>query len=384
MQSDENLSESEDIALAMLRAADPAADEPAVARQAEVRRRVMAEIDPGVAAAETNMFARRRYRWRLVAGLAVCLGAAAALLLGLNGAAVGPTSPAYAQGAIALAEQNPRLLPTEPGWTLSYAYVQPDRAITRFNRDGLEIDVWWNRTQYYPFADPSHPVLPSGSPLHLENVEVQGQPAAFVFDAARDDFRLIFPPDGDHYVYLIAGASGGAKLSRNEFLAEVQSMQTADVDTWLAALPPDLVQPVDQAAAVDSMLKGVPVPTNVDVEALRSEDLAMDRSQLGVFVTRTVACGWLSQWADARRLGDSQSARLAVEAIGSSRDWAALEQVDDAEGLPRTLSEVAEQMTSDPQALLKPEEAYVGAPGVDPPVHPAYFQRVGCDSISAG
>jgi hypothetical protein len=384
MQSDETTPEFEDAAIAMLRAEDPAPGEADPARRSAVRTRVFAEVYAGYDVSIEAPSAERRRRWRLVAGLAVCAGAAAALFLSLNGGSVGPTSSAYAQGAIAVAEQNPRLLLSEPGWTLSYADVQPDRAETRFTRDGVQIDVFWLRTQYYPFADPAHPALPSGSPYQLANVAARGQRAALASDPASDDFQLIFPPDGDHYVKIIAGASGSARLSQADFLGAVHSMQSADVDTWLAALPPDVVRPVDQAAVVDSMLDGIPVPGNVNVEALRAEDLAMDRYQLGARVTATVACGWLAQWAEARRSSDPASAAQAVDAMESSRRWPILQQMHKQGGWSRAVWETADRMKSDPQTLLALEEAYAAAPGAHGSVQPAYFQSLGCDGLPVG
>lgn len=38
-------------------------------------------------------------------------------------------------------------------------------------------------------------------------------------------------------------------------------VQDVDVDTWLSAMPPGVVKPIDRAATVDGILAGIPVPS---------------------------------------------------------------------------------------------------------------------------
>jgi hypothetical protein len=170
-------------------------------------------------------------------------------------------------------------------------------------------------------------------------------------------------------------------MTREQFLTVVDSIYSADVDTWLAALPPEVVRPVEDRAAVDSMLDGLPIPGSVDVGQVRSLSLALSRYQLGAKVTGAVACGWLDQWAAAVKDGDGASAREAIDAMATSHDWPILREMEDQGGWSQVVWEYAREMENDNRgALLGMAGTETTPDGRVYELRPAYATGLGCDS----
>ena len=171
-------------------------------------------------------------------------------------------------------------------------------------------------------------------------------------------------------------------MTRAGFLEIVGSLHSTDVETWLAALPPEIVRPVDNAATVDRMLEGIPIPDSVDPDQLRSLDLALTRYQLGAKVTGAVGCGWLDQWAAAIRTGDDASAQQAIDAMATSRDWAILREMEDQGGWSQVVWEYAREMANDNRgALLGVAGTETTPDGRVYEISPSYATGLGCDSM---
>ena len=94
-----------------------------------------------------------------------------------------------------------------------------------------------------------------------------------------------------------------------------------DPQIWLEAMPAKVVAPVDYAATVREVLKGIPVPKSFAPARVPDEELVTDRYQVGARTAGTVSCLWLRQWGAARRSGDSASEAEAVKAMATSRHW---------------------------------------------------------------
>lgn len=97
-----------------------------------------------------------------------------------------------------------------------------------------------------------------------------------------------------------------------------------EVNTWLEAMPPEVVQPDALDATVERMLNGVPLPPDFDPSALHDPSPITDRYRLGTAVTGAVACGWLEEWVAAARDRDLTRACAAARGLGSARNWPVL------------------------------------------------------------
>src|SRR5262249_5073212 len=116
-------------------------------------------------------------------------------------------------------------------------------------------------------------------------------------------------------------------LPMAEHGALLRSLRAVSVDRWLAAMPPEVVQPADESAVIASMLQGVPLPPGFEVSSLESERVLINRYELGQAVARAIAGGWLESWDAANRSGDTATAQAAVAGMSGARHWAVLLQM---------------------------------------------------------
>jgi hypothetical protein len=163
-----------------------------------------------------------------------------------------------------------------------------------------------------------------------------GQPAtSFHYPGQRPNFATVLAPQGNVFVAL-----GGTLGSKREYAAVLHSLRSVDVDTWLDAMPPEVIRPSARSAAIAQLLRGVPVPPGFDASAqhfratpapagaaLQSESALTDRFMLGKSLTGAVACGWIQHWLSATRAGDGGAAREAVDALGTAPQWPVLLQM---------------------------------------------------------
>jgi hypothetical protein len=246
----------------------------------------------------------RTLRWRPVALVAAV---AAAAILAITLAPGGGTRPEFAAAAVRVAEANARILVGESGWRIAAAdeFTRDEGEVT-FAHGSERFEVHWypaalHRSYSQDRADAAAPA----------DVTVLGRAAT------RYGRATILPPDDRSFTEL-----RGDDMSVGRYLEVLRSLKTADVETWLAAMPPTVVKPGARAPLVDEMLRDVPVPDRVDVNALRSGGVH-DTYQLTVDVMTPIACGWLDQWTAAKKSGDRAVAAEAERALQTARDWPA-------------------------------------------------------------
>ena len=119
-----------------------------------------------------------------------------------------------------------------------------------------------------------------------------------------------------------------------------------DSQTWLDAMPAKVVKAADHGAAVQEMLKGIPVPSTFKPSRVPDTGLTTDRYQVGAAVTGTVSCLWFLQWAKARRTGDRAAELEAEKAMASSKHWRILREMAKEGAYPETIWELAAEMPS--------------------------------------
>jgi hypothetical protein len=119
-----------------------------------------------------------------------------------------------------------------------------------------------------------------------------------------------------------------------------------DSQTWLDAMPAKVVKAADHDAAVQEMLKGIPVPSAFKPSRVPDEGLTTDRYQVGAAVTGTVTCLWFRQWGEARRTGDRAKEVEAERAMATSKHWAILHEMAKDGAYPEVVWELAAAMPS--------------------------------------
>jgi hypothetical protein len=98
-------------------------------------------------------------------------------------------------------------------------------------------------------------------------------------------------------------------------------LQQVDTETWLDAMPAQVVKAADHDATVRTMLKGIPLPSTFKPSLIPDAGLTTNRDQVAASVGNTVSCLWFLQWGEARRSGDQAKKLEAERAMATSPHW---------------------------------------------------------------
>jgi hypothetical protein len=254
---------------------------------------------------------RRRLSRRPAVALAVVAALAALLVAGGWLERSGGGHPEFAAAAVRVAEANPRLLVTAPGWQVTRAdEFEPDSGELTLSDGSHRFDIHWYPAKLYGsyLRDRAYVSSPDTGTL-------LGQRATTV-DYGREEYATMLSPQGD--VFIEVRGNLGSRAAYDEVL---DSLRPVGVEAWLAAMPPSTVRPQARAEAVEAMLRGIPLPPDFDAGSLKAQGSISDESSLAVDVGNAVACGWVETWIAARAAGDEAAAQAAIEAMESSPDW---------------------------------------------------------------
>jgi hypothetical protein len=259
-------------------------------------------------ALETGLRPRHR---RAALGLAAVAVLAALLVASGWLRSSGDGNPEFAAAAIRVAEANPRLLITAPGWQIVRAdEFETDSGELTFSDGSRRFEVHWYPAKYY--GDYLRDRATESTPDHGT---LLGQRASTI-EYSPEEYATMLSPQGSVFVELRGRL--GSKPAYDEIL---RSLRSVDVETWLGAMPPSTVRPEARSDAIDRMLQGMPLPPGFDAAGLKSEDSIAAQSTLAIKVGNAVACGWVESWIAARAAGDEAAAARAVEAMSNSADW---------------------------------------------------------------
>ncbi|GAA0253920.1 hypothetical protein [Cryptosporangium japonicum] len=248
----------------------------------------------------------------------------------------GTTSVTYSALALRAAEENPRLLIDEPGWTATYVsgFAEKEGSI-RWSKQGREIEFNWRPAQYY---DSYHQDRASVSAA--EPVTVAGR-GGELYTYSANDFGVMLPPRGKFFVEL----RGGGSWTRAAFGETLTHVVQVGVEQWLAALPPEVVTPDRIDARATEVLAGVPLPPGFDRASLA--DLGTnDTYQFGAQVAARVGCGWIAEWERATKAGDAAATTRAADALRGSHGWKFLNDMNAAGDYPEVFWEIADQVVA--------------------------------------
>jgi hypothetical protein len=319
------------------------------ARPIPASDRVVHEHSAGAGSDRGGIFARHRGASLGLGGLA-CVVVVTTLIL-LSGGSVDSVRdgghPTFAAAAIKVAEANPRLLVTAPGWSIVHArsFEVDSGALTYKNGErplfgpsgGRQLNLAWYPAPLYRdrLRENARGRTRAGR-LTPETSTLLGQRATtFAYSGQHPNYATILSPQGNVFIE-VSGSFGG----KEEYEAVLDSLRPVGVDAWLSAMPAEVLRPAARSAAIAQMLHGVPAPPGFDASALhfrvmpgpsgsalQSEGTLTDRFMLAKSLTAAVACGWLQRWSSATRAGDGGAARDAVEAMSTARHWPVLLQM---------------------------------------------------------
>ncbi|MEV4349708.1 hypothetical protein AB0J83_35060 [Actinoplanes sp. NPDC049596] len=291
---------------------------------------------------------RKTPRWR---GLATAVAAAAAVTGVLVASAVirdrpesrqaapvvtqqAPAPGDFAAAARAAAEKNPRLLIDQPGWKVVhvYGFAEKSGTIAFEGSRGRSLEMnWYPAGEYDGYykdrLDVSPPVATA----------VDGWKGAR-FTYSQSDFAIMLEPrDG-----VFAELRTGGPWTLAGFGEVVAAIKRVDVDTWLKALPPEIVTPGEESEAARKVLADVPLPPGFDVAKLQGFG-ANDPYQFGAAVTGRVTCAWVAELRRAKQAGDATAQQKATDALRGSHHWKTLNDMNAEGDYPEAVWEYADR-----------------------------------------
>jgi hypothetical protein len=233
-------------------------------------------------------------------GLA-CIAVVAVLVVLVGGGSVESVKdggrPPYAAAAVKVAESNPRLLVTAPGWSIIHAnsfaaeyggLTYKDAGHPAYGPEGLSLTMNWAPASLYRTTLRGY--RPKAT---VTKSIVLGRHATTFHYAGRPAYVTVLPPQGNVFVTLA--------LPADEHETLLRSVRAVSVDRWLAAMPPEVVQPAAESAVSAQMLQEVPLPPGFDLTSLEAEADLTTRFELGRAVAGAVACGWLESCGNSFR-----------------------------------------------------------------------------------
>ena len=317
--------------------------------------RVACEQATRTRSARSGVFARHRGA-SLGLGIA-CVAVVAALIL-LSGGSVDSVRdgahPTFAAAAVKVAEENPRLLVTAPGWSIVHARsfeVEKGQLIYRndahplYGRGGRQLNLSWYPAGFYRdmLRERGRVRTQAGRVTPVTSTLLGQRATTFAYAGQHPNYATILSPQGNVFIEV-----NGSLGSKQEYEAVLHSLRPVGVEAWLAAMPAEVLRPAARSAAIAQMLRGIPVPPDFDASdlhfrstpgpagsALQNKSALTDRFMLAKSVTGAVTCDWLQRWLSATRVGDDAAAREAVTAMGTARNWPALLQMVREKGYRR-------------------------------------------------
>jgi len=332
---------------------------------------------------------RRRRRQRLALAFGAGLAAIAAAVLILAAGSSRHTSRAYGAELVRFAESSPLLLLDGPGWRVENVNEEKRRA---------GVDGSMSFVTGKPVPDESILVVPVGEPTKpggfpkgerasgMLPPEVRQRKVDLFWrheqlSAAVANARRGLHPHGQRWVrvpvlgttaqvdtraefFVNEGGPGNRQMTalwaEDGYVLELRAavpdlaafeerlgwLTGVDLETWLDAMPPQVVRATNHDAVVREMLQGVPVPSSFDPSRVPDEGLNIERSRVAGEVTATVGCLWFRQWGEARRSGDRAAEREAEKAIASAPGWPVVRQVEKEGSSNETLLKLAKSIPS--------------------------------------
>ena len=231
---------------------------------------------------------------------------------------VGGDHPGFAVAAVKVAEANPRLLVTAPGWKVVDARsFKATVGLLYFSDGKKKVHLDWMPAAYYQQNTPQARV----GVRQVSTSTIAGRKVTTVRleRGGETYFETIFPPEGGVYVSI-----EGAFAKRSEWERLMASVRSVGVERWLTAMPADIIRPGALSAELTKMLHGVTVPPGFDAASALGPVPLTNSFQAGKNLTQALTCSWVERWSAARRSGDAAVAEEAVEAMSGAARWPVL------------------------------------------------------------
>ena len=214
---------------------------------------------------------------------------------------------------------DPVLRIDEPGWVAGavYGFATDGTGTLAYVKGARQLEFTWYPAAWYQSYYTDRLDVSAPQP-----VTVAAAPGSLFTYSASDFAVMLQARDGTFTEMRTSGP-----WTRAAFDQVLTKIKRVGVPAWQASLPKTVVTP-DRAAAVSAaMLADVPLPPGFDKSALTKLG-TNDRYQFAAQITGRVGCGWVREFRRATEAGDTAARQRASEAMGGSRQWAILREID--------------------------------------------------------
>lgn len=241
---------------------------------------------------------------------------------------------AYSAAAVEVAKDNPRLLIDEPGWKATTVYgFAKDSGTINFAKGDRQVEMnWYPADSFRSYFDDRTEVGKRTS------ITIDGQQGSRV-SYSDNDIAVMLEPEGPTFVEI---RTGGGFADTADVLQLFGKIKHVSVETWLAALPAEIVTPGKVAKVADEILADVPRPPGFDESKLESLGVN-SRYHVGAELIDRVVCGWLAEWQRADEARDLTAERRAVKALKSAHGWKILTDMEATGGYSEGPWQIADQ-----------------------------------------
>jgi hypothetical protein len=295
---------------------------------------------------------------RALAALAVAASVAGLVVLAQPAERRSVPERRWSAALVTRAQQSPRLLIAAPGWRIDRANdYGEDGGETTFGNGRLWMDVNWYPGRLYDMYVTDR----RRGAERVAELTVDGHHAVLFRHDGNAPIGVTFYAlwfDGSYAVELRTDVIA----EESDFREVARSVESVDVDTWLAAMPESVVTPEERQRAIERIVADMDVPPNVDLQELAGRQVVTQ--SLDFEVATAVVCGWIEWWIEADEAGDEAGRREAAEALAGAHDWDAVAGNSIQAGY---VAGVAEEMQS------------AGAAGGSGSVGARFRRDVGCD-----
>jgi hypothetical protein len=243
------------------------------------------------------------------------------------------TPGAYSGQARAVASSNPRLLIDNPDWKITHVdEFSADVGEIEFSNGDRRLEVhWYAADTYQDYYDDR---LMVSKPKSFDLLGREG--AQFTYSA--NDFAVMMPVKGKNFLEIRGGVGDHAA-----FAAVLAQLKQVSVEQWLAAMPASVVTPGETGKVAQQMLADVPLPAGFNTSKLPHGG-TNDFYQFGAAVIGNVTCAWLKDYQSARTAGNEPGMAKVDEALGTSRTWKTLQQMNKDGDYPEVIWEFADRV----------------------------------------
>jgi hypothetical protein len=258
--------------------------------------------------------------------------AAVALLAGLSlgGRSSGP-APAFAAALVRFANSTPLVLLELPGWHVTYVQQDPDGyGEIHFvrgpaNADGNPVGKQDESTLSVRFVQVTWAPITAEARAFPQLGGHQHTSTGLGVLAT----RFVTEGRSPHWIDLTAMFIYGNRIfsfratvaTMAAYRVELDALHKVNTTRWLEAMPASVIKSANSTAAVDQILRDVPLPAGFDATAIPGEALTQSRYNLAAAATGTVACMWIADWAHARATGDKTQESRAISAMATAPHW---------------------------------------------------------------